>query len=248
MRRIGLIVLFNLLIYSSIFAIKNFYPISIVDKPNTNLVGYNCKQFNISFVGDNLILNEVIVNVNSSLDLGLSMNYKGLMGDEKFKIDSWIGIKARYLVAVEGVSLPSVAIGFDNQLKGKRFRGSDYDRSYFKSTGLYIVASKTFSKYVLLSGGINYSFDESSDKAPNLFFGSNFSIGRYFGFDFEYDFAFNDNQTKFAKNKGYLNIQIRINPIKNLCIVWGFRDLLKNNEGREIVNKFLGLKYVWRYF
>ncbi len=132
-------------------------------------------------------------------------------------------------------SMADIAIGFNSQGYGA------YDikrkRYYRKSVGLYLVMSRNWGLKPLNMGlhvGINRSQEiHDGDKDVNMFIGAHAMLEEELSALWEYDFAFNDNNTSFGAGHGYMNAAIRWKAPKNFLVEFAVKNISRNRKDQN---------------
>lgn len=143
--------------------------------------------------------------------------------------------------------LPAIAVGFNSL--GYGYYDSDNDRYMVKSTGFYLTLSKNFKLYDNPAGihwGANYSLENKVDNNPNVFFGFNTDVGPSMVFLAEYDLALNDNKRNgvYGLGRGFLNMGLAWYITDDLSLELDLKNLLRNREDAEAIDREARLVYV----
>ena len=126
------------------------------------------------------------------------------------------GVVVKYFLCGESKWGPAITLGVDTQgwgaYRDNPFEGSK--RYLIKAPGFFAAFSKNvYCRCFGIIGmhtGISYNLLENDDDPePNLWFGLDKHLWRWFSFAVEYDPALNDNNAEAYADMGYLNIAIR---------------------------------------
>lgn len=164
-------------------------------------------------------------------------------------MNPWPGVNAKLRIIQETALMPAIALGFDSQ--GKEPYLDSLSRYTIKSPGFYAVASKNYAFMGNLSmhGGLNYSMEnKDGDKDMNIFIGAEKSLGEMLSLIGEFDFAFNDDNTRaLGRGRGYFNFGIRLSAGDGLMIGFDLKNVTKNQQNVQIGNRVLQLEYVGHF-
>jgi len=169
------------------------------------------------------------VGIFNQFNFGISYGAANFVGKGEMKFYKYPGVNVRFRLFDEEPSFPAILLGFDSQGKGEYL--DSIRRFEVKSPGFYLVASKNFNFWGLLSlhGGLNYSLETSDqDNNLNIFVGVEKTIGQQISVVAEYDFGLNDDENKIGRGRGYLNAGIRWSIGKGLTLGFDFRNLVNN--------------------
>jgi len=223
----------------------DLFPLYIVDKPTTRLVGENNIQIGFEVMESNSLLAEAVYGFTSSLDGGISLSVDNFIGYGDLELNHLPGLKLKYKILAEGISKPAFVVGMDTQGKGRY--DSSADRYQIKSPGLYSIVSKSlyFNNYrALVYGGVNFTFETKDDGGINFFGGIDGMITDFTMISFELDLALNDNKKmNYGQGKGYYNIQFK-NLYKEFIFCFTLKDLLGNNSFSKYA-RTIGLNIVY---
>ena len=161
------------------------------------------------------------------------------------------GINFRFRLFNESFGMPALTFGFDSQGKGPYFDSSG--RYAIKSPGFFSAVSKNFAFMGFLSvhGTLNYSLEsKDGDNFVNLSLGFEKTIGATLSIIGEYNFAFNDNNTKyFGDGNGYLNMGIRLVMGEGFTLGFDLRDLLNNQKwSPTTADRSIKIEYIKNIF
>ncbi len=224
-------------------------PTALIDKPTAGML----KRGNF-FIGANFyqrggVLAGVAVGLFDIFSFGISYGGTDIIGPNKIEMNPWPGVNAKLRIIQETAFMPAIALGFDSQ--GKEPYLDSLSRYTIKSPGFYAVASKNYAFMGNLSmhGGLNYSMEnKDGDKDMNIFIGAEKSLGEMLSLIGEFDFAFNDDNTRaLGRGRGYFNFGIRLSAGDGLMIGFDLKNVTKNQQNIQIGNRVLQLEYVGHF-
>ncbi len=202
-----------------------------IDMPTTGVLNKGYVGVAVKNLPDGNVIGGIEAGVFENFSFGLSYGGANIIGSGKIDWYETPAFNVRYRVLDETTNAPSVSIGFDSQGKGAWVDSSD--RYEIKSPGFFASTSKTFDflGYVVLSGTMNYSFENDDDKDLNFGIGVEKTVGKFVSVYLEYDFAMNDNSDKaLGDGDGYLNAGVRWAVGNGFTIGFDLRDLLENKK------------------
>jgi len=221
-------------------------PQYLIDKPTAGLVGRHNLGVDFEFYRYGGILVQTTFGVFNFADIGLSFGGSNIIGSDNIKWNDLPGIKVKIRPLEEKLYTPALVIGFESQGKETYYSGSK--RYLYKSPGFYAVASKNFKWLGFISYhiGLNYSLETNDgDKDLNLFGGIEKTVGDYISILGEYDFGFNDDQTKtFGKGDGYLNLGINWYVGNGVTLSMQVKNLLKNTNNDKSASRVMGIHLI----
>lgn len=239
--------------------------LQLIDLPTASILQGGKISGGLLLFEEGGIMARLSAGISSRMMFGISYSCDHLIGDQIVKWNDAPGVHLAYRSIDESARYPSVVFGLDTQGYGKYWRASDYpdlkqdeinpkevlyNRYTYKSRGFYAVASKKYRALwtVRLHAGINYSLETSDeDRDPDLFLGMDMQLGRDFALVGEYDFAFNQDETKtWNKSKGYLNGAVRWAFQPNIFLEFAAKDMLADNDGKRNYVRVLRLVYFAR--
>jgi hypothetical protein len=172
------------------------------------------------------------VGVLDNISFGISYGGSNIIGAGSPGWYKYPGINFRFRLFNESFAMPALTLGFDSQGKGHYFDSSG--RYAVKSPGFFGAVSKNFAFMGFLSvhGTLNYTLEnKDGDNYVNLSLGFEKTIGITLSVIGEYDFALNDNNTKyFGNGNGYLNMGIRWVMGEGFTLGFDLKDLLNNQK------------------
>ncbi len=146
--------------------------------------------------------------------------------------------------------IPAIAVGYSSLGYGAYDSGND--RYTVKSPGFYVAFSKNFKLYenpASFHWGANYSFENDEDNDPNIFVGFHADTGPGMVFLTEYDFAINDNKRNdvYGLGRGFFNLGLAWYITDELSLELDLKNLLRNRDDAEAIDREARLVYV-EYF
>lgn len=211
---------------------------SLIDVPTAGILKKGAVAVSNDFMPFGVVITKLEVGVFQDFSFGISYGASQLIGAGDIGWYKMPGVNVRYRLSNETESYPALTIGFDSQGKGVY----ENDRYEIKSPGIFLATSKNFGflGFLSLHGVLNYSFFENgdNDKDLNLMLGMEKTIGKQFSVLLDYNFAFNDNQSKdninnqnnYTKKRGYLNFGVRWSIGDEFTLGFDLRDLLDNGN------------------
>ncbi len=197
-----------------------------------------------------VLIEKLEVGVFNNISFGISYGGANLIGAGSPIWYKYPGIDIRFRAMNESVSFPALTIGFDSQGKGVYFDSTS--RYAIKSPGFFCAASKNFEflGYLSLHGTLNYSLEsKDGEDFVDLSVGCEKTIGENVSLIGEYDFAFNDNSSRYGAGNGYLNIGIRWAIGDGFTLGFDLRDLLDNKKwSPTTADRALRIEYVKSIF
>ncbi len=224
-------------------------PTALIDKPTAGML----KRGNF-FIGANFyqrggVLTSVAVGLFDIFSFGISYGGTDIIGPNRIEMNPWPGVNAKLRVIQETALMPAIAVGFESQ--GKEPYLDSLSRYTIKSPGFYAVASKNyeFMGNLSLHGGLNYSMEnKDGDKDMNMFVGAEKSLGEMVSLIGEFDFAFNDDNTRaLGRGRGYFNFGIRLSAGDGLMIGFDLKNVTKNQQNVQVGNRVLQIEYVGHF-
>lgn len=197
------------------------------------------------------LIERIEVGVFDNVSFGISYGGLNIIGAGSPKWYGYPGIDFRFRIINETVNMPALTLGFDSQGKGQYFDSTS--RYAVKSPGFFAAASKNFAfmGYLSLHSEINYSLEsKDGDDFIDLRVGCEKTLGPDVSLIGEYDFAFNDNATRYyGSGNGYLNIGIRWSIGSGFTLGFDLRDLLDNKKwSPTTADRALRLEYIKSIF
>ena len=191
------------------------------------------------------------VGVFDNISFGISYGGSNIIGSGPLGWYKYPGINFRFRIINESFGLPALTFGFDSQGKGTYFDSSG--RYAIKSPGFFGAVSKNFAfmGFFSVHGTMNYTLEsKDGDNYVNLSAGFEKTIGSTFSVIGEYNFAFNDNNSKyFGKGNGYLNMGLRWVMGDGFTIGFDLRDLLNNQKwSPTTADRSIKIEYIKNIF
>ncbi len=226
--------------------------ISLIDQPTAGILPKG--NFNLSFdvLPNGVLITKAELGIIKNFSLGLSYGASNLVGIGKLDWYRLPGFHAKLRIFTETRMVPSFLFGFNSQGKGEYNKSEKrYD---IKSKGLYLSVAKNFKflGYVSFHGIVNSSL-ENEKVLENINFGIGLekTIGPTVSLIAEYDFGLNDNDNKkFGKGNGYLNLGLRWSASYGLTIGFDLRNLTDNkkNSFSDGIERALFIEYIREIF
>ncbi len=197
-----------------------------------------------------VLIEKLEVGVFNNISFGISYGGENLIGAGSPKWYKYPGVNIRFRIINESVSFPALTLGFDSQGKGVYFDSTS--RYAIKSPGFFCAASKNFEflGYLSLHGTLNYSLEsKDGEDFVDLSIGCEKTLGDNVSLIGEYDFAFNDNSTRYGAGNGYLNMGIRWAIGEGFTLGFDLRDLLDNKKwSPTTADRALRIEYIKSIF
>lgn len=191
------------------------------------------------------------VGAFDNISFGISYGGSNIIGAGSPGWYKYPGINFRFRLFNESFGLPALTFGFDSQGKGPYFDSSG--RYAIKSPGFFAAASKNFSfmGFFSVHGTLNYTLEnKDGDNFVNLSMGFEKTIGATLSVIGEYNFALNDNNTKyFGNGNGYLNMGLRWVMGEGFTLGFDLRDLLNNQKwSPTTADRSIKIEYIKNIF
>jgi hypothetical protein len=198
-----------------------------------------------SFIG------KIEVGVFDNINFGISYGGSNIIGAGSPGWYKYPGVNLRYRVFNESFVLPAITFGFESQGKGLYFDSSG--RYAIKSPGFFGAVSKNFAfmGFLSLHGELNYSLENrDGDNYVDLSVGFEKTVGASLSVIGEYDFALNDNNTKyFGNGNGYMNLGLRWEMGEGFTLGFDLRDLLSNKKwSPTTADRSIKIEYIKNIF
>jgi hypothetical protein len=195
------------------------------------------------------LLAGVNVGLSDRFNIGIAYGGEGILGySTDVQWNKLPGVLVKYRLIEEGVAIPALAVGFDNQGYGGHARAAlyGYDGYVYKSPGFFLALSKNYLMLKTVQIGFHgtgsYSLEEAPDVSwPNAAGGIDIGINEELVFIAEYDFALNDitgggNDKNYGlPHRGFLNLGLRWTFTENFHIEFDMQDVLENKTRRVFV-------------
>ena len=191
------------------------------------------------------------VGVFDNISFGISYGGSNIIGAGSPGWYKYPGVNLRFRLFNESFTLPALTFGFDSQGKGPYFDSSG--RYAVKSPGFFGAVSKNFAfmGFFSVHGTLNYTLEnKDGDNYINLTMGFEKTIGATLSVIGEYDFALNDNNTKyFGDGNGYLNMGLRWVMGEGFTLGFDLRDLLTNKKwSPTTADRSIKIEYIRNIF
>ncbi|HEC79087.1 MAG TPA: hypothetical protein ENI34_08115 [candidate division WOR-3 bacterium] len=217
-----------------VFLLFNLY---YVDQPYLSTPEHASFDIQLRFGPVGEIIGFFNIGVWDRFGFGISYGASNLIGAGNPEFYELPGVQAKIVAVEEGITVPKLIFGFDNQGYGE-YDGTRYD---IRAKWLYAQVGKTFSYPGLSfvpSFGLNYSLE--GENQFDLFFGSSLQFGTGSAFIVDYSPNFGDPRDH---NMGYLNISLKFIFYEELFFEFALRDLLGNSRGNFQLNRMIRLGY-----
>ena len=224
---------------------------SLIDMPTAGILQKGFVGVTSDVLPQGALIEKIEVGVFDNISFGISYGGLNVIGAGTPKWYKYPGVNIRFRLVNETVGVPALTLGFDSQGKGEYF--DSVSRYAIKSPGFFCAASKNFQfmGYLSLNGTVNYSLEnKDGDDFLNLMVGAEKTIGTNVSVIGEYNFALNDNSTKyFGKGNGYLNFGIRWAVGDGFTLGFDLRDLLDNKKwSPSTADRALRIEYIKSIF
>jgi hypothetical protein len=223
---------------------------SLIDMPTAGILQKGYVGVTSDVLPGGLLIEKLEVGVFDNISFGISYGGENIIGAGKPNWYDAPGVNIRFRIINENISLPAVTIGFDSQGKGIYFDSTS--RYAIKSPGFFAAASKNFEflGYMSLHGTLNYSLEsKDGEDFADLSVGCEKTIGSSLSIIGEYDFALNDNGTRYGGGNGYLNIGLRCAIGNGFTLGFDLRDLLDNKKwSPSSADRALRIEYIKSIF
>lgn len=224
---------------------------TLIDMPTAGVLEKGFVGATTDVLPNGVVIGKLEVGAFDNVSFGISYGGANLIGQGEIDWYKLPGVNLRFRLFNEALTFPAIALGFDSQGKGVYHDSSGrYD---IKSPGFYAAASKNFSflGYMSLHATASYSLEtKDGDNFIDLYIGFEKTLGSTVSLIAEYNFAFNDNETKyFGSDNGYLNAGIRWSLGTGFTIEFDLRDLLDNKKlNPTIADRALKIEYIKSIF
>ncbi|MHB1686887.1 MAG: hypothetical protein ACYCVH_05905 [Ignavibacteriaceae bacterium] len=223
----------------------------LIDMPTAGILNKGFVGVTSDVLPGGDLIEKIEVGVFDNVSFGISYGGQNLIGAGSPIWYKYPGVNIRVRLMNESVTMPALTLGFDSQGKGEYFDSTS--RYAIKSPGFFAAISKNFAfmGYLSLHGTVNYSLEsKDGDDFVDLQVGAEKTIGDNVSIIGEYDFAFNDNATKyFGSGNGYLNIGVRWSIGSGFTLGFDLRDLLNNKKwSPTTADRALRLEYIKSIF
>ncbi len=224
---------------------------TLIDMPTAGILEKGYVGATTDILPNGVFIGKLEVGAFDNISFGISYGGANLIGAGKIDWYKYPGINLRFRFINEAMAFPAIALGFDSQGKGVYHDSSG--RFDIKSPGFYAAASKNFSflGYLSVHAAANYSLEsKDGDNFIDVYIGAEKTLGNTVSVIAEYNFAFNDNGTKyFGSDKGYLNAGVRWSPGTGFTIEFDLRDLLDNKKlNPSAADRALKIEYIKSIF
>jgi len=221
------VTLIILICSSTLFA--KIQRLDLVTAPTAGILGHRQVLYRVDFSPYGGITGYLNIGLLDKMNLGISYGGDNIISynEPDFLPHLNFNFRARFLE--ETVTLPAIAVGFDNQGYLPYYDG----RFFYKSPGFYAVASKNYGfLYGDLSfhlGG-NYTLETTDKEGPDFFAGFIY-IYEFFKLTLDYRAGLDDNLD--TEKRGYLNGSVGFLLEDGVEFSLLFVDMMEN-KGKEI--------------
>ncbi len=223
----------------------NIDPQFLIDMPVAGIIPATAGAVETYLYPDGGVLAGFTYGLITNLNVGLSFGGTRVIGSGGITWNNLPGLAVRYRVMEESMYNPAVVVGFDSQ-------GHDgwvpFLRQYvMKSPGFFVSASKNYQFYGTVSfhGGANYTLERNDDDFdPNIYIGTEKSIGPIVSWLLEYNFAFDNDRNNHGFWNGSLGTGIRVSTNIGLNADILFKNLLTSDFAHDKVIRAVRIQYV----
>jgi hypothetical protein len=224
---------------------------TLIDMPTAGILEKGFVGATSEVLPQGVFIAKLEVGAFDNISFGISYGGANIIGAGSPGWYKYPGVNIRFRLFNESVNLPALTFGFDSQGKGVYFDSSS--RYAIKSPGFFGAVSKNFSflGFFSLHGTLNYSLEsKDGDNFVNLTTGFEKTVGPNLSVIGEYDFALNDNNSKyFGDGNGYLNMGIRWVMGDGLTLGFDLRDLLNNKKwSPSTADRSIKIEYIKNIF
>lgn len=220
----------------------------VIDMPNAGVLPKETFAFNSLIQPNGITLVDFSYAPFTNVNVGLSFSANNVIGTGAIYSQKYPALNLKVRLIDETLSLPAIVLGFSNQGKGDYIKS--IKRNQIISPGVYLAVSKNFKwamGFIALHGGLNYSFDNYTDKnSPNLYFGIEQSLGTQFAFATEINTNLNEANNSISQS-ALLNIALRWSVSSNVTIELQLKDLMKNQIASKDYVRAFGFEYIGRF-
>ena len=222
----------------------------LIDMPTAGILQKGYVGVTSDVLPEGVLIERLEVGVFDNISFGISYGGANLIGAGTPQWYKYPGVNIRFRVINESVGFPALTFGFDSQGKGVYFDSTS--RYAIKSPGFFGAMSKNFAfmGYLSFHGTVNYSLEsKDGEDFVDLSVGCEKTIGPSVSLIGEYDFAFNDNSSRYGAGNGYLNVGIRWAIGDGFTLGFDLRDLLDNKKwSPSSADRALRIEYIKSIF
>lgn len=223
---------------------------SLIDMQTAGILQKGYVGITSDVLPQGVLIEKIEVGVFNNISFGISYGGENIIGAGTPKWYKLPGVNIRFRIMNESVAMPGITLGFDSQGKGVYFDSTS--RYAIKSPGFFGAVTKNFAfmGYLSLHGTLNYSLEsKDGEDFLDLSVGCEKTIGENVSLIGEYDFAFNDNSTRYGAGNGYLNIGVRWAIGEGFTLGFDLRDLLDNKKwSPTTADRALRIEYIKSIF
>ncbi len=224
---------------------------TLIDMPTAGILEKGFVGATTDVLPGGVVIEKLEVGAFDNVSFGISYGGGNVIGEGKIDWYKLPGVNIRFRLFNEALTFPAISIGFDSQGKGLYHDSSGrYD---IKSPGFYAAASKNFAflGYLSVHAAATYSLEsKDGDNFIDFYVGAEKTLGSSVSLIAEYNFAFNDNGTKyFGGDNGYLNAGLRWSVGAGFTLEFDLRDLLSNKKlTPSAADRALKIEYIKSIF
>ncbi len=223
----------------------NINPQFLIDMPVAGIIPATAAAVETYLYPGGGVLAGFTYGLMTNLNVGLSFGGTNIIGSGGITWNNLPGLAVRYRVLEENMFSPAVIVGFYSQ-------GHDgwvpFLRQYvMKSPGFFVAASKNYQFFgtVTFHGGVNYTVERhDEDMDPNIYIGTEKSIGPLVSWLAEYNFAFDNDRNSKGFWNGSLGTGIRISTNIGFNADILFKNLLTSDLAHDKVIRSIRIQYV----
>ncbi len=220
----------------------------IVDMPTAGVLHKGAFSINSMMYNSGGLLIDISTSPFTNFNFGISFSGSNIIGSGDLVWQKFPGIHLRLRLIDETTTFPAILLGLNTQ--GRGIFDTENERFQTLSPGAFVSASKNFSWLlgnIALHGGMNYSFEPvPSERAPNLYFGIEQSIGDPASISIEYNANIDERSDEFMSDKGLLNAAVRVSIGQGFTMELQVRDLLSNQKDMQGFTRFIGFEFIRR--
>jgi len=224
---------------------------TLIDMPTAGVLEKGYVGATTDVLPDGVVIEKLEVGAFDNVSFGISYGGANVIGEGKIDWYKLPGVNIRFRLFNEALTFPAISFGFDSQ--GKGLYHDSLGRYDIKSPGFYAAASKNFAflGYLSVHATAAYSLEsKDGDNFIDLYVGAEKTLGNSVSLIAEYNFAFNDNETKyFGSDAGYLNAGIKWSIGAGFTLEFDLRDLLSNKRlTPSAADRALKIEYIKSIF
>ncbi len=224
---------------------------TLIDMPTAGVLEKGYVGATTDVLPNGVVIEKLEVGAFDNVSFGISYGGANVIGEGKIDWYKLPGVNIRFRLFNEALTFPAISFGFDSQ--GKGLYHDSLGRYDIKSPGFYAAASKNFAflGYLSVHATASYSLEsKDGDNFIDFYVGAEKTLGNSVSLIAEYNFAFNDNETKyFGSDAGYLNAGIKWSIGAGFTLEFDLRDLLSNKKlTPSAADRALKIEYIKSIF